>query len=240
MPTRHGKQHSHVFSYEERKKLNWGTQSRRAGADSTKDWDACGLCLHQVSNPVVCPRGHLYCKECVYNSLLTQKQEIKRKAELFEIQERDRVQEEEERLVDKQLKAIDDFTNQETNVLPSSSSSSSSAPRVIDNNTGYETIETKQGTMYMVDREQVAANASKRRYEMTKEEKEVQKRMTPAFWLPALTPEAEKPLLKAPEKHTMCPSGDHTLRLKQLKPLKLSLSDPTNGMYELTLITILI
>ncbi|QRW00463.1 Zinc finger, C3HC4 type (RING finger) protein [Ceratobasidium sp. AG-Ba] len=43
-----------------------------------KRFDACTLCLQQAREPVSCEQGHLYCKECVYSDLLSQKKEIKR------------------------------------------------------------------------------------------------------------------------------------------------------------------
>ncbi|KAG8738262.1 hypothetical protein FRC10_007095 [Ceratobasidium sp. 414] len=43
-----------------------------------KRFDACTLCLQQAREPVACGQGHIYCKECVYSDLLSQKKEIKR------------------------------------------------------------------------------------------------------------------------------------------------------------------
>jgi len=126
-----------------------------------------------------------------------------------------------------QIKRIEFFGSQETNILPVSLAEAKA--RNLDLNTGYQKIDTPSGPMYVVDREQVAANAGKRRYDMTAEEREIQKRMTPAFWVPQVTPEAEKPALTLPDPHTMCPQGDHALRLKQLRPLQLTLADEEAG-----------
>ena len=43
-----------------------------------RQFGACSLCLQRVRDPMVCPRGHLYCRECVLSDLLTQKKDIKR------------------------------------------------------------------------------------------------------------------------------------------------------------------
>ena len=43
-----------------------------------RQFDACSLCLQRARDPMACPRGHLYCRECVLSDLLTQKKDIKR------------------------------------------------------------------------------------------------------------------------------------------------------------------
>jgi hypothetical protein len=51
---------------------------QRLGAESMRQFDACSLCLQRARDPMACPRGHLYCRECVLSDLLTQKKDIKR------------------------------------------------------------------------------------------------------------------------------------------------------------------
>lgn len=43
-----------------------------------RGFDSCSLCLQRARDPVACSRGHLYCKECIYSDLLSQRKEIKR------------------------------------------------------------------------------------------------------------------------------------------------------------------
>lgn len=43
-----------------------------------RPFDACSLCLQRAREPVACNKGHIYCKECAYSDLLSQKKEIKR------------------------------------------------------------------------------------------------------------------------------------------------------------------
>lgn len=90
---RHSKNNtaSAVFSYDERKKLNWGTQKVRLGKDSIKDFDACCICLHQTVDPLLCSKGHLFCKGCIYESLLAQKQHVKAKLAQWEVEEKERM-----------------------------------------------------------------------------------------------------------------------------------------------------
>jgi nitric oxide synthase-interacting protein len=69
--SRHSKNNTALgfFTYAERQKLNYGTQKLRLGRESLRDFDACILCLQKARNPVICPKGHLMCKECIYESV---------------------------------------------------------------------------------------------------------------------------------------------------------------------------
>lgn len=42
-----------VFTYAERQKLQYGTQKQRLGKDSLGQWDACGLCLQGLVEPLL-------------------------------------------------------------------------------------------------------------------------------------------------------------------------------------------
>ncbi|KAJ1940755.1 hypothetical protein FBU59_003714 [Linderina macrospora] len=77
---RHSKNNtaSGVFTYAERQMVDYGTKTKRLGIDSKRKFDACYLCLTTARTPMLCPRGHISCKECVLASILEQKQAIKR------------------------------------------------------------------------------------------------------------------------------------------------------------------
>lgn len=49
---------------------------QRLGRDSYRNYDACFLCLQTARDPVCCGQGHLACQECMYESILQQKQSI--------------------------------------------------------------------------------------------------------------------------------------------------------------------
>lgn len=78
--TRHSKNNCAlgVFTYAEKSKLKgiYGTLESRVGRDSHKEFDSCCLCLTTAKQPLCCNQGHIYCKECIYASLLKQKQDI--------------------------------------------------------------------------------------------------------------------------------------------------------------------
>lgn len=80
MPQRHSKNNNDLafFTYDERKKLGYGTQKERLGKDSIKPFDSCCICLQPIIDPLGCNKGHLFCKECIFECLLAQKKDIKR------------------------------------------------------------------------------------------------------------------------------------------------------------------
>jgi nitric oxide synthase-interacting protein len=80
MPQRHSKNNNDLafFTYEEKRKLGYGTQRERLGKDSIKPFDACCLCLKPLIDTLCCPKGHTFCKECIFECLLAQKKDIKR------------------------------------------------------------------------------------------------------------------------------------------------------------------
>ncbi|GAM29024.1 hypothetical protein SAMD00019534_122000, partial [Acytostelium subglobosum LB1] len=67
------------FTYSERQELGYGTKVERLGKDSLKAFDSCCICLNSLISPLSCTKGHLYCKECIYTSLVMQKKQIKEK-----------------------------------------------------------------------------------------------------------------------------------------------------------------
>lgn len=80
MPQRHSKNNNDLayFTYDEKKKLGYGTQRERLGKDSIKPFDSCSLCLKPVIDPMSCQKGHIFCKECILECLLAQKKDIQR------------------------------------------------------------------------------------------------------------------------------------------------------------------
>lgn len=62
----------------------------RLGGDSQQTFGHCALCIHPAVEPMATPSGHVYCKECIVEFLLTKTQELKRQKEAFEEQEKNK------------------------------------------------------------------------------------------------------------------------------------------------------
>jgi len=86
--TRHSKNNTanSVFSKAERDKLSayYGTQRALLGSSSHRLFDSCSLCLSKAVAPVICSKGHLFCKECVVKDLLGQRDGLLRKKQEIE------------------------------------------------------------------------------------------------------------------------------------------------------------
>ncbi|KAL8370216.1 hypothetical protein RB595_000552 [Gaeumannomyces hyphopodioides] len=69
-----------VFTSYERSqaKAAWGASSARLSRESFSPFASCSLCLEAAVEPVACPRGDIFCRECALSNILAQKKEIKR------------------------------------------------------------------------------------------------------------------------------------------------------------------
>uniref|UniRef100_A0A0W0G6Z0 Nitric oxide synthase-interacting protein zinc-finger domain-containing protein n=1 Tax=Moniliophthora roreri TaxID=221103 RepID=A0A0W0G6Z0_MONRR len=185
--TKHSKNNtaSSIFSYAEYKKLDYGTKKQRLGNESMRQFDACALCLNKAREPVACNEGHLFCKECVYTDLLTQKQDIKRQKEKLEAMKKEA---EEERLRAKAAareRVLEDFEKGQLGL--------SGRPSVTTG-TSTESKQDGRGTKRkftfdpsaVENLAQEAEEAALRQIE--REQAEALKHKLPDFWLPSLTP----------------------------------------------------
>ena len=88
---------SSVFTYMERKMLKqknlWGDITGRLSQDNQKSFEQCSICLSFVVNPVCCFKGSIFCKQCLLENFLFQKQEIKKLTKKFEEQEQEKEKE---------------------------------------------------------------------------------------------------------------------------------------------------
>ncbi|GMH26911.1 hypothetical protein Nepgr_028754 [Nepenthes gracilis] len=193
MPQRHSKNNNDlaIFTYDEKRKLGYGTQKERLGKDSIKPFDACCLCLKLVIDPLCCQRGHIFCKECILECLLAQKKDIQRQLAAHAAQQKQEKGEEEERLMMQKERELDEFNQQNHSAMP----------RYNDKNYAHGKNDFH------------GANSVK----VTSYEEEALKTMK-AFWLPSATPEAAVKV-EAPSTSTICPEGKEKLKLKSLFPI---------------------
>ncbi|XP_076955951.1 E3 ubiquitin-protein ligase CSU1-like [Bidens hawaiensis] len=196
MPQRHSKNNNDLayFTYDEKRKLGYGTQKERLGKDSIKPFDACSFCLKPFIDPLCCQKGHVFCKECILECLLSQKKDIQRKLAAHTSQIRQEKDEEAERLMLQKARELDAFDQQNHGALPQYS----------DKHFNWETTGFH------------GANSVK----TTAYEEEALRTMK-AFWLPSATPEA---LVKvnAPTTSTTCPEGKEKLKMKSLFSIHLT------------------
>lgn len=215
-----------VFTPGERAKLNYGTQEKRMTGDSFKDFDACDICLHTLEDPLVCTKGHMFCKGCVYENLLAQKDHMKRQTKAFEeqalIKESKNLSSEEA----KKMKQIEQFEKSESSVTSQGAKKNgggSGAP------IGYVAVTLEDGkTSYVPDKSFVKAHMVGSA-NLSEEKRKERAAMLPSFWVPSLTPDEGAKTVQKPAEHTSCPAGGHMLRLKQLRPIKFTIGRKEEG-----------
>ncbi|XP_008224914.1 PREDICTED: nitric oxide synthase-interacting protein homolog [Prunus mume] len=193
MPQRHSKNNNDLafFTYDEKKKLGYGTQKERLGRDSIKPFDACCLCLKHFINPMCCQKGHVFCKECIFECLLSQKKDIQRKQAAHTAQQKQENQEEEEKLLQQKARELEAFDQQNHGALPQYNDRNQNRDK-----TGFHGANSVKVTSY----EEEALRTMK------------------AFWLPSATPAAPAKV-DAPSTSTVCPEGSEKLKLKSLFPV---------------------
>ncbi|XP_076887221.1 E3 ubiquitin-protein ligase CSU1-like [Bidens hawaiensis] len=196
MPQRHSKNNNDLayFTYDEKKKLGYGTQNERLGKDSIKPFDACSLCLKPFIDPMCCQKGHIFCKECILECLLSQKKHIQRKLAAHASQLKQEQEEESEKLMLQKARELDAFDQQNHGALPQYNDKN-----IDQNRTGFHGANSVKTTSY----EEEALRTMK------------------AFWLPSATPDAPVKV-NAPSTSTTCPEGNENLKMKSLFSIRFT------------------
>ncbi|TDL27735.1 hypothetical protein BD410DRAFT_713503 [Rickenella mellea] len=223
--TKHSKNNtaSSIFSYAEYKKLDYGTKRQRLGNESMRRFDACALCLQKVREPVACNEGHMFCKECVYTDLLSQKKDIKRQKAKLEALVKEAEEEKERAKTAARERVLQEFERGNIGLAARSVSSASGAEKDKD----FEPRGTKRKLEFSpghVDRLAEAAEEAALK-QIQEEQAEALKSKLPDFWLPSLTPtytSSGPPRdLKDIKVRTVCRGGTspHDISLKSLTPV---------------------
>ncbi|KAF4608146.1 hypothetical protein EYR40_000490 [Pleurotus pulmonarius] len=230
--TKHSKNNtaSSIFSYAEYKKLDYGTKKQRLGNESMRRFDACALCLNRAREPLACYEGHLFCKECVYTDLLTQKKDIKRQKERLENLKKEAEAERQRAKEAARERVLLEFEKGQLGLAATSTTGTTSGV----NNEGRG---TKRKFDFDVSKvESLAQEAEESALlQIEKEQAEALRNKLPDFWLPSLTPtytsSGPPRSLQDVKLQTTCRGGNpsHTLSLKQLVPVKFSYHTPSSA-----------
>jgi len=205
--TRHGvnaTNHS-VYSMAERmkdkKQGGYGKEKVRLGKDAVKGFDCCSLTLQPTKTPCITPQGYIFCKEAILTFIIEKKKEYAKKLQKYEEQLeaekqefRDTAAQEEE---DRRLK----FEATEKNIV-------TKRVEAFRKDAEYQSIKnTAEGTQSTMYSNQQAER----------------KRHLPAFWMPAMGPQAKKTKLTKPDKTVYCPISRQPLRAKDLVDVQWTL-----------------
>ncbi|KAI9330960.1 hypothetical protein BDR26DRAFT_938617 [Obelidium mucronatum] len=186
------------FTNAEREKLTYGTRKQRMGRDSMRNFDACFLCLQTARDPMACTKGHLACKECYFENILTQKKEFSRMQALYATQQELMQKEIESRQELLRLAEVERFEKTQVSVLGLSGTTAKKVEtRVIDGKV-FKGIKTAEGTIFVPDMTALDPADKDKVFENMKElDKAGKKASLPSFWVPSLTPEATPTIIEA-------------------------------------------
>ncbi|KAI0819912.1 hypothetical protein BC628DRAFT_1331815 [Trametes gibbosa] len=221
--TKHSKNNtaSSIFSYAEYKKLDYGTKRQRLGNESMRRFDACALCLQRARDPVACPKGHLFCKECALTDLVSQMGDIKRQKVRLEAMKKEAEEERERAREAARERVLHEFEKGQLGLAATSGISTSSRVESSDARGTKRKFNFDASAVETLTRE--AEEAALR--EIEREQAEALKNKLPDFWLPSLTPTYTShgpPTSLADVKlQTTCRGGNpaHPLTRKSLIPV---------------------
>ncbi|CED82844.1 Uncharacterized conserved protein [Phaffia rhodozyma] len=227
--TRHAK-NSHsspFFTYHEKSMLPYGTKKQRLGAESFRKFDACMLCNSTVRNPCACSDGHIYCRECILESLLSQKKLIKAHQDNLERRSKEEEEEKAKAREDARERVLRDFERTQSG-LGAKVGGSSTTGTPSGNASKVEGEERGQKRKFELDQADIDRMATEAEdaalAKIEKEQLEARKAKLPAFWLPSLAPDAGIEKIKAIKMETMCQASEHPhpLSIKGLIPVKFT------------------
>ncbi|PFH51160.1 hypothetical protein AMATHDRAFT_143320 [Amanita thiersii Skay4041] len=238
--TKHSKNNtaSSIFSYAEYKKLDYGTQKKRLGNESMRNFNACALCLNDAREPLACNEGHLFCKECVYTDLLTQKKDIKRQKDRLEALKREVEEERRKARIAARERVLLEFEKGQLTLGGGSSSVPGTKSAGV---TGSSLESEPRGTKRKFEFDTSAVEGMAKEAEeaaliqIEKEQAEALKHKLPDFWLPSLTPTYHSTgppqSLSDVKVQTTCRGGNplHPLALKNLFSVNFTLFGKSGG-----------
>lgn len=194
------------FTYHEKAAADHGTLKRRFGKDSQLPFGFCCLCVastHDGKSPLVSPSGYVYCKECIYANLLSQKRTIQENLLSYERFLEKQEQSEQDAVVAKERAQLQRFLDSATGGGIVSSSNDNAADGEQDADAYKKKLREK------VDR-------------TTDDDKRDAMKRT-SFWIPDCTPTVEAKVEK-PDTKTRDPMSLEELKLKHLMPVKFEWS----------------
>eukprot|EP01101_Sappina_pedata_P011137 TRINITY_DN7256_c0_g1_i1.p1 TRINITY_DN7256_c0_g1~~TRINITY_DN7256_c0_g1_i1.p1 ORF type:complete len:322 (+),score=101.49 TRINITY_DN7256_c0_g1_i1:2-967(+) len=216
--SRHSKNNtaSAVFTYHEKKQLAgvYGTKTQRLAGVSLHQFDSCRLCLQPVIDPMSCPHGHLFCRECIFKYLLKTKKALKMQHELYERQQLAISQEQSIKEELKKERQIEQFEKSMSGILPIQKSSKN-CPEDDTRVTNLLLMPSSSSSDAKIEDKGVALTLFKKNLQVEQEAKKAAETL-PSFWVPSLTPDSKPELIKKPTKTCVCPEDSSPLRAKDL------------------------
>ncbi|KAF1812523.1 hypothetical protein P152DRAFT_507392 [Eremomyces bilateralis CBS 781.70] len=222
-------------------KAQWGTKTTQLTRESFLPLHFCRLCLNALRDPVACPSGDLFCRECAITNLLAQRKE---KDRLEKGRERDVEQRKDDELEREKL-AQEESIKQFERIQQGFGSSNGPRSEPEERRSEKET-ERNRGTKRKFELDEsellrIAKEDQNRIQEGMRAEKRAKnaKSQLPSFWVPSQTPDEldrvrggeheAAPDTKDRKWHAICPASasnaKHEFSLKTLTPVHFQTDD---------------
>lgn len=158
-------------------------------------------------NPVVCSDGHLFCRECIFQSLLLQSNQIQAATARFDAaQHAAKLRRRADESAVSQA-ATQQFVATANSVVADAAASSSVATTSSSTNSTAAVSASGASTV----------NPTEMRRDLKRKMREQdEKRGLACYWAHSEIPEAPEEDAPPPRASTMCPEGDHVLKMKHL------------------------
>lgn len=173
----------------------------RLGEDSQRKFDQCGLCLQRLTDPIGTPSGYLFCRGCLLENLLAQKDALAEQKQRYDAEQATLRREAELKAQKLRIAQISQFEKDERSVGGLGSFSSAVGAGLTP-----EAALMAQRSMKVDPR--------------NKQEKQAEVGQT-AFWAPAVTPVAKEGSVPKPDALPRDPASGAFLRSKDLLSVKL-------------------
>jgi len=184
----------------------------------------------KMISPMCCKKGHVFCKECIYQYILQKKKDIDSLVNQYEIQQsklkednllkQNMEKQQEIQQFDMKVNGIS-VTSNVQQVTSVSSQKNSNVPE------GFQTIQTPTGKLL------VPKDQPKTKSDDTKEKEDNQRKTLNSFWVPGVGVDTHViSLMEKPSKDIKCPAGNHNIRLKQLTKINFKESKDEDALFE--------
>ncbi|KAI1144606.1 ENOS interacting protein [Hypoxylon sp. FL0543] len=183
-----------VFTAHERDlaRRAWSATTARLSRESFLPFSSCGLCLEVARDPVACPRGDLFCRECALANILAQKKEIRRLERARELEQREAELERARREEEARERAVREFEMTQIGLDARTTTGGNGNGKDGDSAEGRGDAASSAGKKrkFEMDEEELARIAREDRAKARKaiEDEKAARPTLPSFWTPSVTP----------------------------------------------------
>ena len=241
--TRHGRNATNaaVYTYHERQKdaraSGYGSEKCRLGKDSLKGYDCCSLTLQPCRTPLVSPEGWLFDKEALLKYIIEKKQECARKLKEYERQKDRDLKDLHEIAAAEKQSALEKFEKAEKNIIYNKYKKETKSVTESERAAAYSVTPVRGGGESSTSSTPLRADLTPSTPGTSTQSAAVDggaggvstKGALPSFWIPMLTPQAEKSRVEKPDKTIYCPMSGKPIKFKDMIEVKFTLLDKSDA-----------